>query len=158
MVGQKLRDVRNARGLSMREVSKRAHISLASLSRIETNQQGLEIGLFLHLAKILDVDPSDLLPEEGEAANGHEPIVRRIGTLNGRDRLAMWRKLTLETRTARKRRRAATTQLAEEVEELLAHVEFLHAEIESVRSRLRGSREPSGNRRDEADAELQTTV
>lgn len=137
MVGLRLREVRNARGMSMREVASRADISLASLSRIETNQQGLDLGLFLRITKILDVDPTDLLPHERGEADRLNPVLRRISVLSGKDRLELWHKLADQARRSGKgTRRSALNQLRQEVEELLAQIEFIHAQIGAVHKRL----------------------
>ena len=122
----------------MREVATRANISLASLSRIETNQQGLEIGLFLQLAKILNVDPTDILPE-APTENGHlDPLLRRMSVLSGKDRLELWHQLADQARSNRQNvRRSALNQLRQEVEELVAQIDFIQAQIGAVHNKLK---------------------
>lgn len=122
----------------MRDVARRAGISLASLSRIETNQQGLDIRLFLLLAKILEVDPTDLLPEERAEGGPLAPVLRRISVLSGEERLALWRGLADQARGSGKgTRRSALNQLRQEVEELMAQIEFIQAQVGAVHNRLK---------------------
>src|SRR2546423_3585082 len=61
MIGERLREARDMRGMSLMDVAGKAHISAATLSRIENNKQGLDFGLFLVLAKILARAPAELV-------------------------------------------------------------------------------------------------
>ena len=73
-IGGVLRGVRNARGLSLHDVSSEAGISVATLSRIETDKQTVDVPLLITLSRVLHVTPSSLLgDEEGEAAAVRAP-------------------------------------------------------------------------------------
>lgn len=134
-IGAKLRTIRSARGWSMREVAKKAHISLASLSRIENDLQGLDLGLFLKLAKILEVDPSELVSaDDGIEA---DPVRRRIAAMSQPERVNLWRHLAESSRDRRKKKKESIQHLSSQVEELLAQIDYIRAEIEDVRVRLR---------------------
>ncbi|MCU1245681.1 MAG: Helix-turn-helix domain [Acidobacteria bacterium] len=136
MVGDNLRQARLAQHLSLATVAGEAHISAATLSRIETNKQPLELRMFMTLAGVLKVSARELLGSEGEAAaQGSDPLVTRIAGLETSARTELWRGLAAERRshTGNNRSRNMSNQL----DELLAQVEFLREEIESVRSRLR---------------------
>src|SRR5471032_2360267 len=85
MLGEKLRASRKARGLSLQEVSVEAGISAATLSRIETNKQTVELGLFISIARILGSDPRDMLVVGDEGTAGTlDAVVQRFASLKGR--------------------------------------------------------------------------
>ncbi len=132
-IGERLRETRHAQQFSLTEIATKAGISAATLSRIETDKQGLDLGLFLTLARVLKAVPHDLLGEadtEGES----DPLVKKIASLGSSDRAQMWRDLT----TARQERRRRTRpDVGGQFEELLAQFEYIRQEIESVRSNLR---------------------
>ena len=140
MIGARIREVRTARQLSLTEVAQKARISVATLSRVERDKQTLELGLFLSLMRILEVDPAELLgaEERGEAAmEGLDPLAARITALAAAERARLWR--TLASRTIRHdhHRRNALQDIALQVEELLAQLDYLRTEVEVVRKRLR---------------------
>jgi len=136
MVGERLRDVRHAQHLSLMDVASKAGISAATLSRIETDKQGIDLGLFLTLANILKTVPHELLgyttPEKSS-----DPLVRKIAALGSSDRVRMWRDLS----AARKSRsRIGRAELSQQVEELVAQFEYMKQEIESVQLGLKRRR------------------
>ena len=134
MVGERIRDTRQSQHLSLTDVATKAGISAATLSRIETNKQGIDLGLFMTLARILKAVPHELLGDSGPAdEKASDPLVRKIATLASTDRTRLWRDLA----TARRARRAARTELNERIEELVAQFEYLRQEIESVRITLK---------------------
>jgi len=139
MLGEKLRASRKARGLSLQEVSVEAGISAATLSRIETNKQTVELGLFISIARILGSDPRDMLVVGDEGSAGTlDPVVQRFASLEGSQRKELWSQLAADIRSRRvSERKAHMHSLAAQVEELLAHIDYLRAEIEAVRKRLR---------------------
>ena len=138
MIGERIRQTRQARRLSLNDVAVRAKISVATLSRIERDKQGLELGLFLTLCKVLKTSPRELLVD-GDGADGKvEPLAVRIAGLNHPERLQLWHDLAANRRGDRRTHmRAQTRKLADEVEELMAQLEFVRAEMESFHSRMR---------------------
>ena len=68
-VGESLRRIRIQQRLSLTDIAEKADISVATLSRIETNKQNLDVALLFTLAKILGVSPGEVLGEAG----GHAP-------------------------------------------------------------------------------------
>jgi transcriptional regulator with XRE-family HTH domain len=140
MVGEKIRQVRLGQRRSLADIAKKAKISVATLSRIENEKQTLDVSMFLLLARVLEVVPNDLLGEAaGDAGEGLDPLVRKITRFEGNERAALWRALAASrrhTQTARTRR-ARMSEITEQVEELLAQVEFVREELEAVRRRLR---------------------
>src|SRR5688572_9673385 len=146
MVGERLREARQAQSRSLADVAGKANISVATLSRIENEKQSVEVGLFLLLARVLSVPAHELLGTQEENGNGEhvegnarlDPLVRRIAALGSADRLELWKELTVERRTQRGRARGSESrQMAQHVEELLAQVDFLREELEGVRKRIK---------------------
>jgi transcriptional regulator with XRE-family HTH domain len=109
---------------------------VATLSRIENDKQSVDLGTFVSLAKVLDVPAHELLGDAGD--DKRDPLARRIATLGARERLELWRDLAEESRTLRARRRSPDVRnIGQEVEELLAQIDFLREELESVRKRVK---------------------
>jgi transcriptional regulator with XRE-family HTH domain len=135
MIGEKIRHARQAQQLSLAQVSAKAKISAATLSRIETEKQNIELGLFLTIARILHVTPYELLADVAEDDHGNsDPLVRRIAALESAERTRFWRELSEARKTSRAQK---IRNVGQQVEELLAQVDLLREEIISVRSRLR---------------------
>lgn len=135
-VGERLRKARQGQNLSLQQVAEKTHLSSATLSRIETSKQGLDLEVFLELAKVLDLDPAELLDENGDRRS--QAAV--IDGLDPHDRLQMWRDLTSRTkakRAASTLRRAHIRAMAADVQELVAQVDFMREQIEYLRRRLR---------------------
>jgi transcriptional regulator with XRE-family HTH domain len=133
MVGTRIRAARQSRNLSLTELAGRADISAATLSRIERDKQNLDLGLFLTLTRILKLTPHEVLGDDEE---GVDPLVRAISGMQTGDRAQLWRSLAAERKTHRSRKNDAR-QVVNEVDELLAQVDFIRGEIESVQKRLR---------------------
>jgi transcriptional regulator with XRE-family HTH domain len=134
MVGERLRQVRVARQLSLADVAGEAHVSAATLSRVERDKQAIDVGLFLTLARVLNTTPADLLVDESTGEDS--TLATRIAAMQARERTQLWRQLSDERRESRLRKRVDVRGLAAEVEELLAQMDFLREEIEAVRTRL----------------------
>jgi transcriptional regulator with XRE-family HTH domain len=137
MIGERIRAARLAQDRSLADVAAKAEISVATLSRIETDKQSLDLGLFLSIAQVLQVSPQQLLAESGNG-NGSDPLARRIAALGSRERLELWKDLTEERKVNRgKRRGAEMQQVSQQVEELLAQVDFLREELDSIRKHVK---------------------
>ena len=136
MVGERLREARLAQDRSLADVAGKASISVATLSRIENDKQSLDLGLFLSIARVLQVTPEQLLRDVEQI--GGDPLARRIAALGNRERLELWRDLAIERRTRRATKRGAEMrQVGQQVEELLAQVDFLREELESIRKHVK---------------------
>jgi transcriptional regulator with XRE-family HTH domain len=134
MLGNRLREARLARQLSLNEVASKAKISVATLSRIERDKQGLDLSMFITLSKILKSAPKDLLgPENG--SESADPLASQIARLDTSERTQLWKELSSAIRTNRNGR-TRMRQIGLEVEELLAQIDFLRDEIRSVQKRL----------------------
>jgi transcriptional regulator with XRE-family HTH domain len=140
MIGARLREARETRGLSLTDVAGKAHVSAATLSRIENNKQGLDFGLFLILAKVLDVAPAELVGADDQA-DAHDPLVARIAQLSTGDRARLWNDLAAATRNSHRKRYARhSATLSQQMEELFAQFDFIREELEAVRTRIRKPR------------------
>jgi transcriptional regulator with XRE-family HTH domain len=61
--GEKLRTVRERRGLTLREVAEQAEVSESLVSQIERNKVSPAIDTLLRLADVLDIDPEYLFAD-----------------------------------------------------------------------------------------------
>ena len=134
MIGERLRGTRQAQSLSLTDVASKVGISAATLSRIETSKQGINLELFLALAKILKAIPHELLGEANSSdRSAADPLAKKIAGLGPPERAKLWRELA----AARRARRAKRRELNQHFEELLAQIEYLRQEMDSVRLTLR---------------------
>jgi transcriptional regulator with XRE-family HTH domain len=136
MIGVRIREARLAQSRSLADVAGKAKISVATLSRVENDKQSVDLALFITLARVLHVPANDLLGDE--AGGSSEPLARRISTLPPRQRQELWRDLAAEARASRSTRRGGNMrEIGQQVEELLAQMEFLREELEAVRKRVK---------------------
>ena len=137
VVGARIREVRQSQGRSLAEVAGKANISVATLSRIETDKQSIDVQLLLVISRVLGIEAADVLGNsEGEA----DPLAQRIASLDARKRTDLWRDLANERRAQRSRNRSASRNVGQQVEELLAQIDFLREELESVRTKVKKQR------------------
>ena len=134
MIGHRLREARLSRHLSLNTVAVEADISVATLSRVERDQQRIDVELLLSLMRILKLAAHDVLDEVPEG-QGLDPIVSKIAALSGTERIKLWRELAANRKATRPAANARL--LSQQVEEFLAQIDFLRGEIDSVRRRLR---------------------
>ena len=66
LIGERIRELRQAQGRSLADVAGKAKVSVATLSRIENDKQSVDLGLFLVLAGILQVAAHELLGSDGD--------------------------------------------------------------------------------------------
>lgn len=139
MVGEKIRQARQAQRLSLIQVAEKAEVSAATLSRIETNKQGLDMELFLRIAEVLQIAPDLLIGDEGpdDGRDDRDDLVDQVASLPASERTRLWREVAATRKSSRVARRAAGRELASQVEELLAQIDFIREEMDSVRRRLR---------------------
>jgi transcriptional regulator with XRE-family HTH domain len=135
MIGTRLREARLARQLSLSAVAQKADISVATLSRVERDQQRIDVELLMSLMRILKINAQDVL-DEAPVDDGVDPMVAKISNLTGAERTKLWRNLTASRKTT-ERHGSPTRQMAQQVEEFLAQIDFLRGEMEAVRKKLR---------------------
>lgn len=138
MIGLRIREKRLAQNRSLADVAGEAKVSVATLSRVENDKQSLDLTLFLALASVLNVSPTDLLdPHDGEG-EGVDPIARRIASLGAKERLELWREVAVERRQHRNRDRGTETRhLTQQIDALLAQIDLMRDELEAIRKRVR---------------------
>jgi len=69
MYGEKIRMIREMRGLSQENVATLLGIAQTTYSRIETNQTKLEAGMLTKVAEVLGVSPMDILSSQPAIIN-----------------------------------------------------------------------------------------
>ena len=133
-IGARIREARVAQEKSLNDIATRAKISAATLSRIETEKQGVGISLFLLLAKVLKVHPNQLL---GEPESGDDPMAQKLAGMKTADRTQLWHELSAIRRDGHAGRRDSSSgSIGAQIEELLAQIDYLRQEIDSMRTRL----------------------
>lgn len=136
MIGQRLRECRQAQGRSLADIAGEAQVSVATLSRIENDKQSLELNLLVTLARVLGVPPARFLSGVG-GEDDDQSLARRIALLETRKRANLWRDLAAERRAQHARATHPSRDVTQQVDELLAQIEFLREELETVRKRIR---------------------
>ena len=128
-VGEALRRARVDQRLSLSDVADQAGISIATLSRIETSKQNLDVPLLLILSRVLSVTASDLLGENGHG-DGTATLTRRLAKLRPAERA----RLIIASRSAR----AKDAQI--NVDDLLSTLDILRDELLAVQRALKSRR------------------
>jgi transcriptional regulator with XRE-family HTH domain len=123
-IGDRLREARRKRRLSLQQVAQAAGISAATLSRIETSKQSLDIHLLLRVAETLGAPPATFL-SEGDSV---DDLQRALERLAPEDRSALWTTLARQAGGPHEER-----AFADRFAELIAHLDLLRAEVESMK-------------------------
>lgn len=121
-VGARLRSARQQRGQSLAHVAQRAGISVATLSRIETSVQSIDVDLLGTIARILGVPPSHLLSDDGAEQN-LAVLAERVAALRAADRAKLLQS------TGRRRRGA---DLATLIDDVMSTLDLVREELEEV--------------------------
>lgn len=107
---------------------------MATLSRIERDKQGLDLSMFMVLSKILKTPAQELINTEN-AEIPADALAAQISRLDAKERADLWRDLA--GRKGASNGKVRMKQVALEVDELLAQLDFLRSEIESIQKRLK---------------------
>ena len=136
-IGERLRNARQSRRLSLQQVADQISLSAATLSRIETSKQNIDLKVFLMLANVLDLNPAELL-EKSEDSHDRSLAIKFAAMSSG-DRAKVWRELTSASKLQRvqSRRRPQMQTMALEIEELSAQLDLLRQQFEHLLNRLR---------------------
>jgi transcriptional regulator with XRE-family HTH domain len=138
MIGERIRETRIARQMSLSDVAVKAHVSTATLSRIETGKQTIDVTLLMLLARILRVPSADLLgTEEGQ----EDSVADQIASLKPSDRVRLWRELST---TQKDHARQQMSDVAQQLEELVAQIDFIRGQVDHLRAAVRNG---TGSRR-----------
>lgn len=129
-IGPALRRLRMQRNASLAAVAERAQISVATLSRIETNKQGIEVALLLTLARILGVPVAHILGS-GDQDVDLDALAAQLAVLPPDARAKVVRKSS----AARKAK-----DLQPVFDELISGVDMLREQLLDVRRSMRRRR------------------
>lgn len=138
-----IREARLAKGWSQRDLSARAQLTQAQISRIESGEVNLQVSTLLELARSLDLD-LQLVPRS--ALTAVEAAVRsaeeRTQERSTRNMLASLRRLAEEARRSAPNREdiASIASSLQELEPLASHLRgtFKSADLERLRANLEG--------------------
>lgn len=133
-VGSALRGARLARGKSLSDVATLAGISAATLSRIETDKQGVDVALLLSLARILNVPAADMLGADGNG-NGHdteEGLVTALAALPAADRARI-----VAAAVRRRPARRSSGEMQTQIEGLLVTIDLVREELTDLHQQTR---------------------
>lgn len=81
MYGGILRQLRESRGRLQAEVARKVGISPAQLARLESNQRGLYVEDFVHIAEALGEKPGNLLSNDLGEISHLKPLIDRLASL-----------------------------------------------------------------------------
>lgn len=84
-IGEQLRELRQAKGLTLKEVAERAAISVGYLSQLERNHSRLPIGVLKKISDALGVHMNWFFQQSNEGAPGERDVVVRA---NNRRRMS----------------------------------------------------------------------
>lgn len=129
-IGPTLRRLRTEQDIALATVADQAGISIATLSRIETNKQSIDVTLLLTLTRILGVSAADVLGNQNEQ-EAVDVLTRRVAALPAPDRT----KLFLQSSRQRKAK-----DLQPVLDDLVATVDLLREELLGVQRVMRKRR------------------
>jgi transcriptional regulator with XRE-family HTH domain len=122
IIGENLRRVRAEQQLSLSAVADQAGISVATLSRVETNKQSLDVSLLLTLARILDVPAAEILGE-GDSSRDLKAVTRLLAELPASERTQVFLEAS---------RRKESKHLGTAIDDLLSTIDMLREELLKV--------------------------
>lgn len=88
-VPNRIRELREAKGLSQKRLAELANVTPSALNKLEMGTRGLDQDWMRRLAPLLDVAPADLLPIEDNPdilSLEERELIERFRAANSRDR------------------------------------------------------------------------
>lgn len=134
-VGAALRLARQARRLSLSDVAGKAGMSVATLSRIETGKQNVDVSLLVNLAHILHVSPAALLEGGGDGRQPATVLAEELALLSPAERARV-----LASALKQSRQDGSKEALHARVENLLTTLDLIREELHHVRKDIRRGR------------------
>lgn len=129
-VGAGLRAARVARRLSLSDVASHAGISAATLSRIETEKQNVDVTLLLSLSSILGIQAASLLSGDGDGRDRTAAtLIEELAMLTPGECAHVVAESMKQSRRGKPRRDAAPGR----IERLLAALDLIHEELSELR-------------------------
>jgi transcriptional regulator with XRE-family HTH domain len=129
-IGDALRRARIEQRMSLNDVADKADISIATLSRIETNKQNLDVSLLLTLSRILKVPVTDLLDIDGEG-DGAVALTRQLARMSPAERA----RLIIDSRSSN------ATAPHVNFDDLLATLDILRNELLAIHRAVKSRRD-----------------
>ncbi|HYH08653.1 MAG TPA: helix-turn-helix transcriptional regulator [Thermoanaerobaculia bacterium] len=130
-IGERLRTARRNRQMSLESVAKKLGVSVATLSRIETNKQGIDLPFFVELAHVIGIEPSAFVGENG-GGNGSDGLVRQLAALPPDQRMLIMAETARDSRPSVKR-----GDLHRRLDGLLTTLDLIRDELLAVRSAVK---------------------
>jgi len=130
-IGNALRTARQARHLSLSDVSAKAGMSVATLSRIETGKQNVDLPLLVTLSAILGISPAALLDGNGDA-RGPGALAEELAMLSPSQRARV-----LASALKQSRHEGTREALHARVESLVTTLDLVRDELVHLRKELR---------------------
>ena len=129
-IGSALRSARTARGMSLSDIAGDAGISVATLSRIETDKQNVDVPLLLTLARLLHVTPAVLLDGgiTAEAAVDLGALAYVLGALPSEQRAQVFIEALKQSRKGTRSREA----LHDRLDSMLAVLDLIENEMRGI--------------------------
>ncbi len=120
--------------MSLGEVAGRAGVSVATLSRIETEKQSISVELLIELASIIGENPGALVSGDGhDGPASRRDLVRDLANRSASERAGI---IALATKESR-RGRAQHDALSAQIDNLLATIDLIVDEINELRKQVR---------------------
>lgn len=134
-----IRQARLAKGWSQRDLSARAHLTQAQISRIENGEVDVQVSTLIELARSLDLD-LQLVPRS--ALTAVEAAVRSVEERSARNLVSGLRRLAEDARRSAPEREdiASIASSLQDLEPLAPHMRgtLLTADLERLRINLEG--------------------
>jgi transcriptional regulator with XRE-family HTH domain len=132
-LGSSLRGARLAQGLSLSDVAGEAGISVATLSRIETQKQNVDVSLLVEICRILGVSPATILGGNGGADHTTQGLTRELASLKADQRAQIFAAASRQA----SRSKGSRERVQARIENLLATIEMIRDELLDLRKTSR---------------------
>jgi len=133
-IGTALRTARMTKGMSLTDVATTAGVSAATLSRIETDKQGVDVDMLMTLSRVLHVSPADMLDEAHQAPSSEETLVNALAALTSDERTRI-----VMAAAKRRTKRGPGEPLHAQLDALLTTIDLLRDELTTLRQQPQAS-------------------
>jgi len=113
--------------MSLTDVATNAGVSAATLSRIETDKQGVAVDMLMIIARVLHVSPADMLDEAHQEPSNEETLVNALAAMTSDERTRI-----VMAAAKRRPKRAPREQLQSQLEALLTTIDLLRDELNAL--------------------------
>jgi transcriptional regulator with XRE-family HTH domain len=126
-IGGALRTARTSRGMSLSDVASVAGISIATLSRIETGKQDVDVTLLQTLSRILHVAATHFFDGDGDGRLSAAALIQELALLSSAERAQV---IAAATKLAR--RTGSREAHESRVENLLFGLDLIEDELRAL--------------------------